>query len=84
MSASEWLIAGLALIFTLGMCAILLGGWAAFTCDHPIFSRRRTWFKHHRYVITCSLCQRTIGRGRDVGHRYPDEAPGVRRGRRVS
>jgi hypothetical protein len=82
-TTSEAAIVGLVVILMVAIGALLVGGWAAFTCEHPVFARRRTWWKHHRYVVTCSLCQRIVARGRDLGHRYPDGAPGVQRGTRA-
>lgn len=80
MTARDWMIlAGVAVGLTI-LAALIVGGWAAAYCEHPPLARRRDWFAHHRYVVTCKLCQRTIERGRDKTHRRPDGAPGVRRG----
>ena len=49
-------------------------------CSHP--RTTRYWAKAHRFIVKCDVCWRTLERGRDPSHRYPDEAPGVRRGRR--
>jgi hypothetical protein len=51
-------------------------------CDHRAVTR--FWFPRHYYAIRCKLCGREIARGRDVGHRAPDGAPGVRRGIRAA